>query len=83
MPVPQIPGDELSFSKSFASTPKLNLNGGKEVVSDRVQRSYAFPFTAKRKRKRIKKMERLLMCECILKVLDVAFFENQIKLKTG
>lgn len=75
MPVLQIPGDELSFSKSFAPIPKLKLNGGKEVAHDNVQRSYAFPFTVKRKRKRIKKIKRILMCECILQVLDVAFLK--------
>lgn len=75
MPVPQTPGDELSFSKSLAPPPKLNLKGGKEVVSDSVQRSDAFPFTVKIKIKRIKKIERLLMGERILKVLDAAFLK--------
>ena len=31
MPISQIPRDELSFSKSFASIPELELNAGKEV----------------------------------------------------
>lgn len=73
MPVPQIPGDKLSFSKSFAPIPMLNLNGGKEVAHDSVQRSYAFSLTVKIKR--IKKIKRILMCECILKVLDVSFWK--------
>lgn len=42
-------------------------------MSESVQRSYAFPCTVKIKSKRIKKIKRILMCECTLKVLDVAF----------